>query len=277
MKTFGPRRIRLEARLVRLLVISALLLGSVVGAGSFAQKTSSDTKHAIQKQAFGKMPDGRVVDVYTLTNSHGVEARIMNFGAILLSLRVADRNHKFDDVVLGFERLEPYFTNDPHFGSIIGRYANRIANGKFTLDGVEYKLPANNGPNHLHGTFSRVVWQAKVLPSSEREAAVQLTYLSEDGEAGNLWVDVVPAPTTLHSRPWQYGYFGHDWPAPEGDVIDGVLMLDNTPLPDDEMREIGFWRDPSTARWVRQVGPDGAPSVLSLIRQRQFFVPQPAH
>lgn len=186
MKTFGPRRIRLEARLVRLLVVSALLLGSVVGAGSFAQKTSSDTKHAIQKQAFGKMPDGRVVDVYTLTNSHGVEARIMNFGAILLSLRVADRNHKFDDVVLGFERLEPYFTNDPHFGSIIGRYANRIANGKFTLDGVEYKLARNNGPNTLHGGikgFDKVLWQAD---SSESRNAVALVlwYTSPDGEEG---------------------------------------------------------------------------------------------
>lgn len=101
--------------------------------------------------------------------------------------------------------------------------------------------------------------------------------LSEDDEAGNLWVDVVPAPTTLASRPWRYGYFGHDWPAPEGDVVNGVLTLANAPLPDDEMREIGFWRDPGTSRWVRQVGPDGAPGVMSLIRQRQFFVPQPTH
>ncbi|MFN2465303.1 MAG: hypothetical protein ABR598_03450 [Candidatus Dormibacteria bacterium] len=101
--------------------------------------------------------------------------------------------------------------------------------------------------------------------------------LAEDGESGNLWVDVVPAPTTLHSGPWRYGYFGHDWPPPEGDVVDGVLVLDNTPLPDDEMREIGFWRDPRSSRWVRQVGPDGAPGVMSLIRQRQFFVPQATH
>lgn len=101
--------------------------------------------------------------------------------------------------------------------------------------------------------------------------------LSEDGDAGNLWVDVVPAPTTLASRPWRYGYFGHDWPAPEGDVTNGVLTLENSPLPDDEMREIGFWRDPGSSRWVRQVGPDGGPSVMSLIRQRQFFVPQPTH
>jgi len=101
--------------------------------------------------------------------------------------------------------------------------------------------------------------------------------LAEDGDAGNLWVDVVPSPTTLASRPWRYGYFGHDWPAPQGTVNDGVLTLDNTPLPDDEMREIGFWRDPRSSRWVRQVGPDGAPNVMSLIRQRQFFVPQPAH
>ena len=101
--------------------------------------------------------------------------------------------------------------------------------------------------------------------------------LGEDGDAGNLWVDVIPAPTTLSSRPWRYGYFGHDWPAPEASVTNGVLTLQNVPLPDDELREIGFWRDPKTSRWVRQVGADGAPSVLSLIRQRQFFVPQSAH
>lgn len=101
--------------------------------------------------------------------------------------------------------------------------------------------------------------------------------LAEDGDAGNLWVDVVPAKTTTESRPWRYGYFGHDWPAPEGAVLNGVLTLANAPLPDDEMREIGFWRDPKTSQWMRQVGPDGAPGVMSLIRQRQFFVPQPAH
>jgi hypothetical protein len=101
--------------------------------------------------------------------------------------------------------------------------------------------------------------------------------LSEDGSAGNLWVDVVTVPPGPRSaRPWRYEYFGHDWPPPEGQVVDGVLALDNSPLPDDEMRELGFWRDPAKARWVRQVGPDGGPSVLSWIRQRQFFVPRPA-
>lgn len=151
-----------------------------------AQIPASAGKRAIKKDTFGKMPDGTPVDVYTLTNSHGLEARIMNFGGIVLSLRVPDSNGKLDDVVLGFDSLEPYFVNNPHFGSIIGRYANRIANGKFTLDGVEYTLPKNNGPNTLHGGvkgFDKVLWQGE--PSeSEKGVALVLRYTSKDGEEG---------------------------------------------------------------------------------------------
>lgn len=168
------------------LVVIVLLVSWLAGTVSLAQAPSSAGKHAIKKEAFGKTPDGNPVDVYTLTNSHGLEARVINFGGILLSLRVPDRNGKLDDVVLGFDSLEPYFTNDPHFGSIIGRYANRIANGKFTLDGVEYTLPKNNGPNTLHGGvkgFDKVLWQ--VEPSeNEKGVALVLRYTSKDGEEG---------------------------------------------------------------------------------------------
>ena len=164
----------------------ALLMTWLAISSGLAEASPSAGKHAIKKQVFGKMPDGNSVDVYTLTNSHGMEARIMNFGGIVLSLRVPDRNGKLDDVVLGFDSLEPYFTNDPHFGSIIGRYANRIANGKFTLDGVEYRLPKNNGPNTLHGGvkgFDKVLWQAE--PSeSEKGVALVLCYTSSNGEEG---------------------------------------------------------------------------------------------
>lgn len=173
-------------RSLQTLVVIVLLVSSLVGSVSFAEASSSAGKHAIKKEAFGKLPDGKAVDVYTLTNSHGLEARIMNFGGIVLSLRVPDRNGKLDDVVLGFDSLEPYLTSDPHFGSIIGRYANRIANGKFTLDGVEYTLPKNNGPNTLHGGvkgFDKALWQAE--PSESRKGvALVLRYTSKDGEEG---------------------------------------------------------------------------------------------
>jgi aldose 1-epimerase len=168
------------------LVAMALLIGWLVVPVCFAQMPTSAGKHAIKKEAFGKMPDGNSVGVYTLTNSHGLEARITNFGGIVLSLRVPDRNGKLDDVVLGFDSLDPYFTNDPHFGSIIGRYANRIANGKFSLDGAEYTLPKNNGPNTLHGGikgFDKVLWQAEPSESKDRVALV-LRYTSGNGEEG---------------------------------------------------------------------------------------------
>jgi aldose 1-epimerase len=168
------------------LVAIILLVSRLAGSVSFAQASPPAGKHAIKKEAFGKTPDGSPVDVYTLTNSHGLEARVMNFGGILLSLRVPDRNGKLDDIVLGFDSLEPYFTNDPHLGSIIGRYANRIANGKFTLDGVEYTLPKNNGPNTLHGGvkgFDKVLWQAETS-ETDKGCALVLRYTSKDGEEG---------------------------------------------------------------------------------------------
>jgi len=168
------------------LAAMALLISWLAISVCFAHAATSAGKHTIKKEAFGKMPDGKTVDVYTLTNSHGLEARIINFGGIVLSLRVPDRNGKLDDVVLGFDSLEPYLTNDPHFGSIIGRYANRIANGKFTLDGAEYALPKNNGPNTLHGGvkgFDKVLWQAE--PSEIRSGvALVLSYTSKNGEEG---------------------------------------------------------------------------------------------
>jgi aldose 1-epimerase len=178
------------------LFIIILLASWLACSVSFPQASSAAGKHAIKRDAFGKTPDGNSVDVYTLTNAHGLEVRVMNFGGIVLSLRVPDRNGKLDDVVLGFDSLEPYFTNNPHFGSIIGRYANRIANGKFTLDGTEYTLPKNDGPNTLHGGvhgFDKKLWKA--APSENRNGvALTLRYTSKDGEEGfpgNLRMKIV--------------------------------------------------------------------------------------
>jgi aldose 1-epimerase len=172
---------------IQTLVAIAMLVSWLVVSLSFAHASSSVGKHATKKESFGKTPDGKPVDVYILTNSHGLEARVMNFGAIILSLRVPDRNGKLDDVVLGFDSLEPYFTNNPHFGSIIGRYANRIANGKFILGGVEYTLPKNDGPNTLHGGvkgFDKVLWQAEPSENNNTSLALVLRYTSKDGEEG---------------------------------------------------------------------------------------------
>jgi aldose 1-epimerase len=141
---------------------------------------------SVMKEKFGAMPDGTAVDVYTLKNSHGMEARILNLGGILQSLRVPDRNGRLDDVVLGFDRLEPYFINEPYLGAIIGRYGNRIANGKFTLNGKEYILPKNDGPNTLHGGktgFNKALWEASTSPSQDGVSVV-LRYTSKDGEEG---------------------------------------------------------------------------------------------
>jgi aldose 1-epimerase len=126
------------------------------------------------------------VDVYTLTNKQGVEARVTNYGGIILSLRVPDRHGRFDDVVLGYDSLAGYLAESPYFGALIGRYGNRIARGRFTLDGQPYTLAANNGVNHLHGGlkgFDKVVWTAKPFENDQGMGLV-LTYVSPDGEEG---------------------------------------------------------------------------------------------
>jgi aldose 1-epimerase len=154
-------------------------------AGSLlAQGGSSKAKAGVEQKPFGTR-DGRPINLYTLTNSHGVEIRAMNYGGIILSIRVPDRKGQFADIVLGHESLEGYTPNPPYIGAIVGRYANRIANGSFTLDGKTYTLPKNDGPNTLHGgvarTFDKVVWDAEELKGKN---GVAFTYLSKDGEEG---------------------------------------------------------------------------------------------
>ena len=154
-------------------------------------------KPKISKQPFGKTDDGTAVDIYTLRNDHGVEVRITTYGGIVVSLETRDRKGKLDDIVLGYDNLDGYLKNNgPYMGAIIGRYANRIARGRFTLNGVEYRLAQNNGENHLHGGlkgFDKVVWTGKAL-NTPNGVALRLTYVSKDGEEGypgNLSVTVV--------------------------------------------------------------------------------------
>jgi len=140
-----------------------------------------------EKESFGKTPDGKQIDLYTLTNTTGLRARIMNYGAILVSLEVPDRDGNLADITLGFDKLDGYLGEHPYFGAIVGRYANRIGKATFTLDGVEYKLAANNDVNHLHGGikgFDKKVWRVEDLGVKGAGAVVKLSYISEDGEEG---------------------------------------------------------------------------------------------
>jgi len=160
-----------------------------------SQASTEKNQRSAKKEKYGTTPDGQQVDSYTLSNSHGVEVQVINFGGIITSIRVPDRSGKMADIALGFDTLDGYLENKPYFGAVIGRYANRIANGKFTLDGKQYTLPINNGPNSLHGGikgFNKVVWQAQPFHNRQGEG-VKLSYLSKDGEEGypgNLKVNV---------------------------------------------------------------------------------------
>lgn len=149
----------------------------------------------VDKELFGEMPDRMPVDKYILSNAHGMQVGILTYGGVVQSIVVPDANGALANVALGFERLEDYIKNSPYFGAIIGRYGNRIAQGRFTLDGKQYQIPINNGPNALHGGtkgFDKEVWAAGSLQDSNW-AGVELTYLSPDGQMGfpgNLAVTV---------------------------------------------------------------------------------------
>jgi aldose 1-epimerase len=147
------------------------------------------------------MSDGQAVGIYTLTNTNGLRARITEYGAILVSLEVPDRDGRLADVALGFDDLESYLRRNPLFGAVVGRYANRIAGARFVLDGVEHRITANAGENHIHGgrgkRFDKVVW-AGYPYANESEAGVRLTHFSfddEEGFPGNLDCSVTYALT----------------------------------------------------------------------------------
>ena len=168
----------------RTMVVLLAATLSVSLAGCHTQERG--TKMSIKKAEFGKTKQGEVAYIYTLTNANGCEVRITNYGGIVVSLKVPDKTGKLADVVLGYETLDKYIEKSPYFGALIGRYGNRIGKGKFTLNGKEYTLAVNNGPNHLHGGivgFDKVMWRAKEIRKPEG-IGLELTYLSKDGEEG---------------------------------------------------------------------------------------------
>lgn len=150
------------------------------GAGSYAGMAS------IERVSFGNTAEGRPVDLFTLRSANRLELRVMTYGGVIVSLRIPDRDRKLDDVVLGFDSLAPYLAGTPYFGAIIGRYANRIARGSFTLDGETYTLAKNEGENHLHGGirgFDKVVWEAEPFEGAANRGLI-LAYTSPDGDEG---------------------------------------------------------------------------------------------
>jgi aldose 1-epimerase len=192
-------------RVVALRTIATPLLALGLSAGCSKEKPSSDTAQPAKPPAvttldsmaspsgarltvtgFGTLPTGAPVRAFTLSNARGVEVRLIDYGAIITSIRTPDKAGKSADIVLGFDSLAGYVTNGPYFGALVGRYANRIAKGKFTLDGTTYKLAVNNGPNALHGGlkgFDKVLWKAS--PSADSSGVhVKLEYTSADGEEG---------------------------------------------------------------------------------------------
>lgn len=244
-----------------------LALTSCVAAGSVlaaltASPIQTTAKPGLHRAAFGTLPGGEAVEVFTLTNANGVELKAIGYGGIITSLKVPDRDGKLDDIVLGFDRLDDYVKDHPFFGAIIGRYGNRIAKGQFTLDGQTYKLATNNGPNHLHGGnkgFDKVQW--KVEPSGNN--ALVFSRVSPDGEEGypgNLRVQVTytltdrnelqvdylattdkPTPVNLT----QHSYFNLAGQA-SGDILGHQLMLnadrytpvDDTLIPTGELAPV---------------------------------------
>jgi len=163
----------------------------------------------VEKFIFGKTADERTVEIFTFVNQNGLKAKVTSYGALLTELHVPDRDGKLGDVVLGFEDLESYVKGHPHFGCTTGRFANRIARGKFALNGKAYQLACNNGPNHLHGGpkgIDKKVWSAVPVKSAKGEA-IKFSYLSPDGEEGypgNLQIEVTY--TLTHDNELQIDY-----------------------------------------------------------------------
>jgi len=173
------------------LVVTAVL---VVGAGCARRETARPQGANVKRERFGALPDGRTVDAFTLTNARGVAVRAITYGGIITSILVPDRNGHAGDIVLGYDSLAGYLKASPYFGAIIGRYGNRIANARFTLDGKTYHLPANDGKNSLHGGtvgFDKVVWDAQPLPP-DSGAGIVLSHTSPSGDQG------YPGALTVH-------------------------------------------------------------------------------
>lgn len=174
-----------------LMAVAALMQ---VGCTPPSMSHASAGPRGITKRPFGALADGALVDLYTLHNKMGLEARIMTYGATIVSLETRDRDGKLADIVLGFDSVSSYVKDSPYFGAVVGRYANRIANGRFTLDGQTYQLPINNPPNSLHGGtrgFDKTMWDAKPFENQDGVGLV-LSHVSPDGDQGY--------PGTVHAQ-----------------------------------------------------------------------------
>ncbi len=177
---------------MRIVLLAMLLIGVQVAmvAESFAKDAGAA---GVKKDSFGKLQDGREAHLYTLTNKSGMQVAISDFGGTVVSIKVPDRDGKMGDVVLGYDSVEGYENGTASLGATTGRYANRIGGGKFTLDGKVTTLTKNNGENHLHGNFNKVLWDV-VKTSDGGSPSLHLHYLSkesDEGYPGNLSVDVV--------------------------------------------------------------------------------------
>ena len=183
----GSRTLAYPASSALPVVVALLFLGCAVAPQSGVMRTSGEYT------PFGALANGQSAQLYTLRNAHGIEVQLTNYGGIITSLKTPDRAGQLSDIVLGYDNLAAYVANSPYFGAIVGRYANRIARGHFTLDGLPYTLAINNGPNSLHGGlrgFDNVVWKARPFQSQEGQG-VALDYTSPNGEEGY--------PGTLHA------------------------------------------------------------------------------
>jgi aldose 1-epimerase len=188
----------MKPRRVAVALVTVGLLTAACGSGANTQGRSSSGgvgKAAVKHAPFGQLPDGTAVEVFTLTNAGGMEVRTIPYGAVIVSIKVPDRDGRFEDVVLGFDNLEDYLKRRTFFGAVVGRYGNRIAKGRFTLDGNTYQLATNNGPNHLHGGlagFDKLLWNAQ---SFERNGNTGVVYAltsraGDEGYPGTLTVRV---------------------------------------------------------------------------------------
>jgi aldose 1-epimerase len=246
------------------LKILSVSLSAATLVGCTELSTTPQQKGQVTIKPFGQTKEGTAVSLYTLRNNKGAEAGICNYGGLVIFLKVPDRNGKFGDVVLGYDNLADYIKDSPYFGALIGRYGNRIAKGKFTLDGKEYTLAVNNGPNALHGGlqgFDKVVWEPKILASLEGPS-LELRYTSKDGEEGYPGTLTVTAVYTLTDdnglkleytattdkdtvvNLTQHSYFNL---AGKGDILNHVVMMladkftpvDSTLIPTGELRPVG--------------------------------------
>ncbi len=251
-------------RLLRIVGIASSFL-CFAGASAAAAPEGEPMGVGVAKAEFGKTADGTPVDLYTLTNAHGMKAKIITYGGVVTELDAPDRDGKMGDVVLGFDNLKSYLAGDPYFGALIGRVANRVAKGRFTLGGKEYKLVKNNGPNALHGGekgFDKVVWKGEPVESKDGPA-LKLSYVSKDGEEGYpgaLSVTVVYTltnddalqidyqATTDKATPvnlTNHSYFNLAGPG-SGDVLDETLTIaadkytpvDDTLIPTGELKSV---------------------------------------